>query len=87
MTYLVKTMSKKNHNLTSIQGNLSSVQGELESFHLQDASLTQKFPECISSTLEAGLLLIYFHFLLVVSREQIQADQILKDGEIVSQQK
>lgn len=92
MTHLVKTVVSRNQAMTSIQGSLSSIQGKLESLRLHNASLTQNLVDCTSYTLKAVSQSFendfqqveQFHRPLVVSREQIQANQILKDGEIVS---
>lgn len=98
-THLVRIVERKNHALTSIRGNLSSCQAslsttkkELESLRLENASLTQKLADCMNADLEvvsqsfenALHQVKHFHCHLIVLREQICLEKVLKNRESIS---
>lgn len=71
---------------------VDSAQKELEFLHGQNASLTQKWKQCSSSSIveviesfENALQQVeHFHLLLIISREQICPNRILQYGRVFS---
>lgn len=87
-----KSIASTHATLTSTQSSLLVVQRDLDALHLMNASLAQCLTECsiarlmaTSESFENVLQQVkHFHHPLHILREQIQTDQMLKDGKVVS---